>query len=94
MLSKSEPPASESHSPQQPPIPASPTLAWRAGSAFVMGTVGAIVRSFTYGLSYPQVNGLDNFLKILDERIDVDKRQRGLITGKRTDVDDRETDIC
>jgi len=51
-----------------------------------MGTVGVIVRSFTYGLSYPQVTGLDNFLKILDERIDVDKRQRGLITGMRIAV--------
>ena len=58
-----------------------------------MGTVGVIVRSFTYGLSYPQVTGLDNFLKILDERIDVDKRQRGLITGMRIAVSHPEIDV-
>ena len=59
-----------------------------------MGTVGVIVRSFTYGLSYPQVTGLENFLKILDERIDVDKRPRGLITGMRIAIGYLELDMC
>lgn len=60
--------------------PERPDLGSRAGSVLVMGAVGILVRSFMYGLSRPQVNGLDKFLELLDERRNVNERQRGLIT--------------
>lgn len=42
---------------------------------------GGFSRLFLLGASRLEVNGLDNFLKLLDERADVDKRERGLLTG-------------
>lgn len=62
--------------------PAAPSLPWRCGSVAVIGLVGLLSRGFLAGLSNLEVNGLDKFLKLLDEREDVDNRQRGLITGK------------
>lgn len=58
-----------------------PSLSWRAGSTLVMGTVGVLVRTFMFGLCRTQVNGLEGFTKLLDERKNIDERQRGLITG-------------
>lgn len=63
--------------------PAAPSAPWRAGSAFVMGAVGLLCRGFLLGLSKTEAHGLDNFLKLLDEREDVEGRQKGLITGTR-----------
>lgn len=62
--------------------PAAPSLPWRCGSVVIMGAVGLLSRGFLVGLSNLEVNGMDNFLKLLDERKDVQGRQRGLITGK------------
>ncbi|KAJ4294160.1 Lyso-phosphatidylcholine acyltransferase [Kalmusia sp. IMI 367209] len=59
--------------------PAAPSGPWRAGSAFVMGAVGLLCRGFL-GLSKTEAHGLDNFLKLLDERENVEGRQKGLIT--------------
>ncbi|KAF9637554.1 Tafazzin [Lasiodiplodia theobromae] len=60
--------------------PAAPSLPWRWGSVAVMGAVGLTCRGFLVGLSNLEVNGMDGFLKLLEERKDVQGRQRGLIT--------------
>lgn len=62
---------------------AAPSLPWRIGSSATMGIVGALTRSFMYGLNSMETHGLDSFLDLLDKRKDVDQRERGLITGKR-----------
>lgn len=36
-----------------------------------------------HGTNTQEAHGLDGFLRLLDERADVDKRQRGLVTGKQ-----------
>lgn len=61
------------------PLP--PSLPWRIGSAAVIGLVGALTRSFMHGLNTQETHGLDGFLGLLDERVDPEKRQRGLVTG-------------
>jgi monolysocardiolipin acyltransferase len=68
------------YSSQDEPL-AAPSLSWQAGSTFVMGTVGVLVRTFFHGLSRPTVTGLEEFTKLLDERKNVNERQRGMITG-------------
>ncbi|KAF2105911.1 hypothetical protein BDV96DRAFT_591769 [Lophiotrema nucula] len=60
--------------------PDAPSAPWRAASAFTMGAVGVLCRSFLLGLSTTEVHGLDGFLELLDERANVEERQRGLIT--------------
>ena len=42
--------------------------------------VGFLSRSFLYALSNTETHGLQQFLKILEDRRDVDGRERGLIT--------------
>ena len=59
----------------------SPSLAWRAASSLTMGVTWFLMRSFLFGSSRTQVEGLDGFLDILDQRRDVRARDRGLITG-------------
>ena len=62
--------------------PPPPSLPWRFGSATVMGVAGFLTRTFMYGLNNMETHGLDGFLNLVDERQDIDKRQRGLITGE------------
>ncbi|KAI0393639.1 acyltransferase [Xylariaceae sp. FL0594] len=57
-----------------------PSLPWRMTSSLVMGLTAGLSRVFLYGLNTVEVTGLDRFLAILDERKDVEKRQKGLIT--------------
>ncbi|KAL3417410.1 acyltransferase [Phlyctema vagabunda] len=45
-----------------------------------MGLTASISRGFLYGLNNMEVVGLDRFLQKLDDRKDVEGRQRGLIT--------------
>ena len=59
-----------------------PSLPWRFGSATVMGVSGFLTRTFMYGANSMETHGLDGFLNLVDERQDIDKRQRGLITGE------------
>lgn len=59
-----------------------PSLPWRLGSSLVMGLTGAICRVVMFGANKTEVHGLDRFLELLDEKRDIDSRQRGLITGK------------
>lgn len=63
--------------------PPPPSLPWRLGSAAVMGFIGTLTRTFIYGANSMETYGLEGFLKLIDERYDIEKRQRGLITGKR-----------
>ncbi|KAI1504268.1 hypothetical protein F5X99DRAFT_373066 [Biscogniauxia marginata] len=57
-----------------------PSLPWRMTSSLVMGLTGSLSRGFLYGLNSVEVVGLQRFLDILDQREDIEKRQRGLIT--------------
>jgi len=61
--------------------PVAPSLPWRIGSSAVMGIIGMASRSFLCGLNRVEVNGLDKFQQLLEERKDVAGRTRGLITG-------------
>jgi hypothetical protein len=64
--------------------PLAPSQPWQIASAFTMGAVGALCRGFLYGLSTTEVHGLDTFLQLLDARENVERRERGLITGNST----------
>ena len=59
-----------------------PTLPWRAGYVGTLGVVGSLTKAFMYGLNTFEVHGLDRFVALLESRKDVERRQRGLITGK------------
>ena len=59
-----------------------PTLPWRAGYVGTLGLVGSLTKAFMYGLNVFEVHGLDRFLALLESRKDVERRQRGLITGR------------
>lgn len=65
---------------EQPEAPSAP---WRAASAFTTGAVGLLCKGFLNGFSKVETHGMDEFLKLLDARENVAKRQRGLITGMR-----------
>lgn len=58
-----------------------PSLWWRAGSSATMFNVGALCRAFLLSFSTLEVNGLDEFVQLLDSRRDPTERTRGLITG-------------
>ena len=85
MASDEEPLASNSPSSgagrMPAPAPLQPTLPWRITSSVVMGLTAALSRGYLYTLNTVEVTGLDQFLEILDQRKDVAKRERGLITG-------------
>ncbi|KAI0598614.1 hypothetical protein F4775DRAFT_555055 [Biscogniauxia sp. FL1348] len=57
-----------------------PGLPWRVTSSLIMGLTGSLSRGFLYGLNSVEVIGLQSFLRVLDQREDIEKRQRGLIT--------------
>ncbi|KAF2448993.1 hypothetical protein P171DRAFT_352541 [Karstenula rhodostoma CBS 690.94] len=59
--------------------PAAPSAPWRAGSSFVMGAVGLLCRGFLM-MSKTETHGLEKFVKLMEEREDVEGRERGLIT--------------
>jgi monolysocardiolipin acyltransferase len=65
---------------EQPEAPSAP---WRAASAFTMSVVGLLCKGFLSGLNRVETHGMDGFLKLLDERADVEGRERGLLTGRR-----------
>lgn len=64
-----------------PSPPTEPSLPWRIGSAILMGFVGINAQLFMFGANTTEVHGLDGFLRILDQRKDPGRRERGLITG-------------
>ncbi|KAI9892298.1 MAG: hypothetical protein M1814_001497 [Vezdaea aestivalis] len=57
-----------------------PSWPWRTLSTCDISIIGFLSRGFLYGLSKPEVHGLDRFLGILDQREDIAGRSRGLIT--------------
>lgn len=59
-----------------------PSLPWRLLSSTTMLGVSALCRGFLYGLSHPEVNGLESFLEIIESRKDPAQRSRGLLTGR------------
>ncbi|KAF2456470.1 hypothetical protein BDY21DRAFT_372560 [Lineolata rhizophorae] len=63
-----------------PPPPTGASLASRAASTLVMGLSGLLCRTFLFGACKVEVHGLDNFLKVLDERKNVNGREKGLLT--------------
>lgn len=60
-----------------------PNGLWRGASAMVMGLTCSISKGFLNGFNSLEVIGLDNFVKLLEERADPYERQRGLITGTK-----------
>jgi monolysocardiolipin acyltransferase len=64
---------------EQPEAPSGP---WRFASAATMGVVGVLCKGFL-GLNKVETHGMEGFLKLLDEREDVGRRERGLLTGMR-----------
>jgi len=60
--------------------PTQPSLPWRAGSSVTMGVVGFLCRTFLLGFNRLEVNGWEQFNELLEERNDVQGRERGLIT--------------
>ena len=61
--------------------PNQPSLPWRAASATVMAFAGSVSRIVMFGANKTEVHGLDGFLRLLDAREDINRRERGLITG-------------
>jgi len=61
------------------PLP--PSLPWRIGSTAVMAFIGSLSRAFMHGANTQETHGLNAFLDLVDERADVSKRRRGLLTG-------------
>jgi monolysocardiolipin acyltransferase len=58
-----------------------PSLQWRAASTATLALVGVASKAFLAFGCTKEVNGLDGFIKVLDERRDVEGRERGLLTG-------------
>lgn len=58
-----------------------PSVPWRLLSQATLIGVGALCRGFLFGLSNPEINGLESFLEVLEERRDPTQRSRGLLTG-------------
>ncbi|PGG95562.1 hypothetical protein AJ79_09981 [Helicocarpus griseus UAMH5409] len=57
-----------------------PSGFWRGCSTATMYTVAAACRAFLYTVSNTEVNGQEQFLKLLESRADPGSRTRGLIT--------------
>jgi monolysocardiolipin acyltransferase len=60
-----------------------PSLQWRAASTATIALIGLACKGFLKaGTKKTETHGLDNFIKLLDERQDIGQRQRGLLTGE------------
>lgn len=62
---------------EQPEAPSGP---WRAASTFTMAAVSLLCKGFLSGFNTVETHGMDEFLRLLDERQDVAGRSRGLLT--------------
>jgi hypothetical protein len=58
-----------------------PSLQWRAASTLTIALTGLASKAFLTLACTKEVHGLDGFVKVLDERKDVEGRERGLLTG-------------
>lgn len=61
--------------------PERPSLLWRAASRATTTVVGVLAKSFLNGFCDLEVYGLSEFVKVLDNRWDIQGREKGLITG-------------
>ncbi|KAL9061517.1 MAG: hypothetical protein Q9162_000048 [Coniocarpon cinnabarinum] len=78
----SSPPQPQKPTVQPPEIPPyAPSFLWRLCSTVTVGAAGGASRIFLKALNKVEVNGLDRFLRLLDERKDTEGREKGLITG-------------
>jgi monolysocardiolipin acyltransferase len=59
-----------------------PSLQWRFASSATIALVGVFSKCFLKLANTTKVYGLREFEKLLDERKDPAKRERGLITGE------------
>lgn len=62
---------------------ASHSLSWRLGSSLVTGLTSVVARTFLYGLSHVETKGLNDFVKLLDDRLS-GQQEQGLLTGMLT----------
>jgi monolysocardiolipin acyltransferase len=60
--------------------PYGPPLSHQLPSTLTVGIVGFMCRTFLYAFSRTETDGLEPFLRILDQRKDASRRERGLIT--------------
>ncbi|TLD23052.1 hypothetical protein PspLS_07437 [Pyricularia sp. CBS 133598] len=60
--------------------PQQPSLTWRSTSSILIGLSVAVSKGFLYGLNKVETIGLERFVELLDQRRDVQKRTKGLIT--------------
>lgn len=63
-------------------VPKAPSLSWRAASITTIAFTGFLAKAFARVACTTEVHGLDGFVKLLDERENVDGRKQGLITGE------------
>jgi hypothetical protein len=69
----------------EPPSP--PSLTWRTASTATIAFMGLACKGFlSIATKKTEVHGLDGFVKVLEEREDVAKRERGLLTGETCSV--------
>ena len=61
--------------------PYAPGLGWRGASAATIAFTGALAKAFVRIACSTEVNGLQSFVKLLNDRENVKERDRGLITG-------------
>ena len=59
-----------------------PSPMYRAASTVTMTAIGFLAKMYLNVFNSASVHGLDSFIRMLDERADVQQRKRGLITGK------------
>ncbi|TID15088.1 Lysophosphatidylcholine acyltransferase [Venturia nashicola] len=58
-----------------------PSLRWRVASRATIAAIGLACKAFLkVGTKSTETHGLDNFVKLLDERQDISQRERGLLT--------------
>ncbi|KAI6357568.1 hypothetical protein MCOR25_007612 [Pyricularia grisea] len=60
--------------------PQQPGFTWRNTSSMLIGLSVAVSKGFLYGLNKVETIGLERFVELLDQRRDVQKRTKGLIT--------------
>ena len=64
------------------------SLPWRVGSTAVMGFIGGVSRLFMTGPNSTKAYGMEKFMDMLDDREDIERRRRGLITGMQPSLPD------
>ena len=66
-----------------PPAPLAPPWTSRVASVLAMTATGLVASTFLRLCNTLEVNGLERFLDLLDEREYVPGRTRGLVTGEQ-----------